>query len=170
MIISVDDIRKNLEENFDLGEAIRNDSVDLIFGNYDLLSENEKIDGKNKMQIMIRNQEEDNIPHNFTMKFTPKIGDRKDDKDFYHDGYYGLPISFERGSKKWHVDLGPGKKSEAKAVERKLKKIERKFISSVVDQIGDDILDYWEVKNIHTSEGKEELNSIVERIRVKYEK
>lgn len=32
-----------------------------------------------------------------------------------------------------------------------MKAIDGKFISSVVDQIGDDILDYLEVKNIHTS-------------------
>lgn len=46
MIINVNDIINKLEESFDLGKAIRNNSVDLIFGNYDLLSENEKIEGK----------------------------------------------------------------------------------------------------------------------------
>ena len=49
-------------------------------------------------------------------------------------------------------------------------KKEKKFIDSVVTNIGDDIIDYWEVENPNSNNGQKELNDIVERIKNKYEK
>lgn len=105
------------------------------------------------------------------MKFIPS-GFRKDDKYFNHDGHYGLPVSFTRKDKDWKVNFGPGKKSinDAKAAMNNLTRKEKKFITAVVDNIGDDILDYWQVKNPNTKEGIKELDNIVKRIEDKYEK
>ena len=161
-----------LEKEFNLKEAIINDDVDLIFGNsIELLEESYKYSGKNNMKIMIRNKEEDEIPHPFTMKFIPD-NNRKGDKNFYHDGYYGLPISFDRETKEWEVFIGDSKKSKAKAKEIKnsLTRTEKRFIASVVNDIGDDIIDYWEVKNTNTQKGKSELNNIIKRIEDNYAK
>lgn len=169
MIISVDDIRKNLEENFDLGEAIRNDSVDLIFGDYDLVDESFEIED-GKMKMLIRNQKEDKIGHSFTMKFIPKEKERRTDPDFRHNGHYGLPIFFTKDNKEWYVNIGASKKKEANKIQKRLNKQEKLFITAVVNDIGDDIIDYWNVKDPDTNKGKQQLEDIVERIRNKYEK
>lgn len=174
MIVNFQELRKqNEEKEFDLGEAIRNDEVDLVFG-YDAFSyleESYKQKGKGNMVMLIRNKKEDEIGHGFSMKFIP-TGERKDDKTFYHNGHYGLPITFTRKDKKWYVYFGPGKRSliDAKVAEDSLTKKEKKFIDSVVINIGDDIIDYWEVENPNSNNGQKELNDIVERIKNKYEK
>lgn len=159
----------NYNEEFNLKNAIINDEVDLIFGfNENILNEAEKINGRNKMKMLIRNKEQDNINHSFTMKFIPD-NERKNDKNFYHNGHYGLPISFDKETKEWNVDLGDNKEKKAKAkrIKKDLTRKERSFITSIVDELGDDIIKYWEVKDIYNNINK--LNNIVDDIRRKYE-
>ena len=107
MIVNFQELRKqNKEKEFDLGEAIRNDEVDLVFGiTEELINEYYELsDGK--MVIMIRNKTEDRIQHNFTMKFIPNDKSRRKDPAFNYDGHYGLPISFKRNSKDWYINIG----------------------------------------------------------------
>lgn len=166
MIININKLK--LDEEFDLGEAIRNDEVDLIFGeSEELINElYELVDGK--MRMLIRNKEESKITHGFTMKFIPSDKARKKDPNFKHDRHYGLPISFTKNDKNWYVNLGKSNISEAKKIQASLDKKEKEFITSVVNDIGDDIIDYWNIKNVDTDKGKKKLDDIVRGIEDKY--
>lgn len=172
MIINIEELRKqqSMDEEFDLGEAIRNDEVDLIFGGTEELINELYTLEDGKMAMLIRNKVESSIKHNFTMKFIPNDRFRRVDPNFKHDGHYGLPISFTKDNKEWYVNLGKSKMSEAKKIQASLTKKEKLFIDAVVNDIGDDIIDYWNVKNPDTDKGKKELNDIIERIENKYEK
>lgn len=100
MIININKIKEELEnEEFDLEKAIKNDEVDLIFGeSEELINELYTLED-GKMVMLIRNKEESKINHNFTMKFIPNDRSRKTDPNFKHDGHYGLPISFTKDNK-----------------------------------------------------------------------
>ena len=148
-------------EDFDLREVIINDDAYLVFGgSFEMLIESGKIFGEDEMILIIRNKEEDNIHHPFTMKYAPK-NSHQNDKEFHHDGHYGLPITFSRDDlDTWEVFIGDGKIKEAENIKKKLSKKERKFISAVVKELGDEILDYWEVENTNKPSGKNELETI----------
>ena len=157
-----------ISEEFDLKEAIKNNEVDLIFGeSIELLEESYKHEGKNNMKMLLRNQEQDKINHEFTMKFIPNTGDRRDDKNFNHEGKYGLPITIDPETMGWNVWLGDSREKEAIKIKKDLTKREKKFISELVDKAGKDIIEYFYVKNIDTEQGKKKLNTIVKRIKDK---
>lgn len=126
MIININKIKEELEnEEFDLEKAIRNDEVDLIFGeSEELINELYTLED-GKMAVLIRNKEESKISHNFTMKFVPSDKSRRKDPNFNHDGHYGLPISFTKNDKKWYVNLGKSKIQESKKVQSSLTKKKR---------------------------------------------
>ena len=126
----------------------------------------ELVDGK--MRMLIGNKEESKITHGFTMKFIPSDKARKKDPNFKHDRHYGLPISFTKNDKNWYVNLGKSNISEAKKIQASLDKKEKEFITSVVNDIGDDIIDYWNIKNVDTDKGKKKLDDIVRGIEDKY--
>lgn len=170
MIIDLNKMLKEQQE-FNLGEAIRNDKVDIIFcgtSDFDEIIEESHEISDGKMAILIRNKKEDKISHNFTMKFIPKEKERRTNPDFRHDGHYGLPISFTKNNKEWYVNIGPSKKKEAEKIKKSLNKQEKMFITAIVNNIGDDIIDYWNVEDTDTNKGYKELENIVDRILDKY--
>ena len=173
MIYTINDLKKQKEKDFNLKAAIMNDEVDIIFcgtSDFDEIIEESYEITDNKMAVLIRNKKEDKITHSFTMKFIPKTRERKKDPMFRHDNHYGLPISFSKNDKNWYVNIGVSNKKEAQRIQSKLTKMEKEFITAVVNDIGDEIIDYWNVEDINTDKGYKELENIVDRIRDKYEK
>lgn len=103
------------------------------------------------MQIIIRNFYEDQTDsHWFSMKFIPA---RKISGDT-HNGKKGIPITFNKivdgndiSLSEWKVMLGGSKQLIAKSeqLQKQLNKIEKSFISAIVEELGFIILEYWEL-------------------------
>lgn len=80
----------------------------------------------------------------------------------------GYQYHLQKNDKNWYVNLGKSNISEAKKIQASLDKKEKKFITAVVNDIGDDIIDYWNIKNVDTDKGKKKLDDIVRGIENKY--
>lgn len=165
MIISIDDIRKKLEKDFDLGEAIRTNEVDLIFCGYkdyeEILNEHFYAfkDDKN-IKLLIRSSDDikQHVP-------TAKIIFPKCPKS--PNGDRGIPILFE--NKNWYVYLGKSDKKKAKTIQytdliQDNKKI-KKFLNTVAKEIGEEISEYSKCKE---STDADRMEEIVSSIKNKY--
>lgn len=165
-------------KNFSLISAIKNDEVDLIFGeSNELLEEIAHIKGSNRMQIIIRNFIEDvTDSHWFSMKFIPARNIKSDS----HAGRKGIPIVFEKLTRQsgketieylsdWKVYLGsnPSHVAKANAIMNELNKKERAFISTVIEQLGFVILEYWSLDPNIPSEYNR-LREIQEEVESRY--
>lgn len=157
------------EEEFNLKEALLTNQVDLIFGDIDELLDEEHEYTRGNMAILIRNKEERNLgKHGFTMKL--RSANRVNDKNFYHDGYFGLPITFKKGESDWSVFLGPSREKIKRAEEiySSLTDEEKSFVTAVVTELGDYIYEYWEVTNIGSDISRRKLDKIVHKIEYGY--
>ena len=168
MIINIEKLRKeqSMNEEFDLGKAIRNDEVDIIFcGNNefdDVLNEIALIKKKKNdtIKLLVRNSDDIN-------EHVPTIKIQYDNCPVY-DSRKGIPILFDTENKDWYVYLGKSdkKKSLAMKYEETLKKEKYvyKFLNAVAEEIGPEISEYTKCKSSDT----EKMNEIISKIGEKY--
>lgn len=152
----------NETTNFNLNEAIVIGKAHIFFGSCNEEIIDEYYDYEvNDYIIMVRNHEEHGAGHRFTIKLKPP--GRKHHPDFIHDGHFGLPITYEKGSNDWNVYLGTEKSKVKKAQrieEQVLTREEKAFITAFVNEVGDLAIEYWNVNNTHTQKGQNELKEI----------
>ena len=167
MIVNFQELRKqNKEKEFDLGEAIRNDEVDIIFcGNNDfedVLNEIAVIKKKksDNIRLLVRDSTDIN-------EHVPTIKVQYNKCPIY-EGRQGIPILFDIKNKDWYVYLGKSDKKKAKAenYEEILKKEKSvyKFLNAVAEEIGPEISEYTKCKK----EDSEKKDKIISSIKNKY--
>lgn len=151
MIINMQEIIKeqDLNEEFDLGDAIRTDKVDIIFcGNNnfeDALNEIAVIKKKKSDNIRLLVRNSDNINAHIP---TAKI---QYSKCPTYGGRQGIPILFDAKNKNWHVYLGKSSKKKvlANKYEEEIAKEKAvyKFLNTAAKEIGFEISEYSKCTN-----------------------
>lgn len=128
-----------------MGKAIRNDEVDIVFGeSEEILQELFKVTGRDNLKMLIRNLYEDGAGEHW---MSIKLVTNRKEKGFSHAGKAGIPIVFTKKKTDWKVFMGGSDDKVAKArdIQSRLIKSEIKFIEAVINELGDYILEYWEL-------------------------
>ena len=157
MIIDINKILKEQEE-FDLGNAIRNDEINIVFGDpntigINLLEESFSIPkdkSNSSIYIYIRNKYLDGsngqpIHHECTVKLIKN-------NIYKYDGKKGVPFKVEP-----KIELD---------VDYKIDKKDEKYAKSFIKDNKKDILAYWYAKD--TIEGRKQMNDIKTKLCKKY--
>lgn len=155
---------ENYKKEFSLKDAIISNKVDIIFGSSEELLDEALIIYPYNIKIMIRNRYRDGIEHGFTFKII-------NSKKYRNEPHNATPIKFDNTTHKWCVCLGSSKPKLKKAAEKQknLSKEEIQVIESLINEVGDLILEYWKVEPM-TQEGFNRLKEIEQEFISRYGK